>query len=72
MTSENGTQKVKINVLPDISKSKDNQTMKFGQLKEYSMKNIFFQKSCRNYVARILVSDLFLFFKRALYEEKAP
>ena len=30
MTSQAGTQAITINILPDISKSKDNQTMKFG------------------------------------------
>ena len=28
-----------------MSRSKDNQTMKFGQLIEYNMKNIFVEKS---------------------------
>ena len=32
--SQTGTQKIIINILPDISKSKGNQTMKFGQLIE--------------------------------------
>ena len=32
-------------MLPNISRKKGNQTMKFGQLKEYNMKNIFFEKS---------------------------
>ena len=31
-------------MLPNISRSKSNQTMKFGQLIEYSMKNIFLEK----------------------------
>ena len=31
-------------MLPNISRSKDNQTMKFGQLTEYNMINIFFEK----------------------------
>ena len=34
-----------INILPDTSKSQGNKTMKVGQLIEYSMKNIFLQKS---------------------------
>ena len=34
-----------IHVLPNISRSKDNQTMKFGQLIEFNMKNIFLEKS---------------------------
>ena len=32
-------------MLPNISRSKDNQTMKFGHLIEYNMRNIFVEKS---------------------------
>ena len=31
--------------MPNISRSKGNQTMKFGQLIEYNMRNIFLEKS---------------------------
>ena len=34
-----------INILPNISKSKGNQTMKFGILIECIMRNIFLEKS---------------------------
>ena len=34
-----------IHILPIISRSKGNQTMKFGQLTEYNMNDIFLQKS---------------------------
>ena len=34
-----------MHILPNISRSKDNQTMKFGQLIEYKMRNIFLKKS---------------------------
>ena len=37
---------ITITILIDISKSKNNQTMKLGQLKEY-MRNNFLQKSSR-------------------------
>ena len=37
-----------IHILPNISQSKGNQTMKFGQLIEYNKRNIFLQKSCFN------------------------
>ena len=36
---------MKIDILPNISRSKDNQTMKFGQLIEYNMRNNFLEKS---------------------------
>ena len=41
MTSQTGKQTITIHILPDISRSKGNQTMVFGQLIEYSMRNIF-------------------------------
>ena len=47
MTSQTKKQTITINMLPDISKSKGNQTMKFGTLREYNMKNIYLQISCR-------------------------
>ena len=38
-------QTIAIHVMPYISRSKNNQTMKFGQLTEYDMKKIFLEKS---------------------------
>ena len=67
MTSQTGTQTTTIKILPNISKSKGNQKMKFGQLIEYSVRNIFLQNHAENEAGR-LVPDLFLFFKKALYE----
>ena len=46
MMLQPGLQTIAINTLPNISKSKGNQTMKFGQLIEYSKRNIFLQKLC--------------------------
>ena len=46
MTSQPGSQTISIHILPDISQSKGNQIMKFGQLIEYNKRNIFFQKLC--------------------------
>ena len=45
MTSQTGKQIIAIHILPDMSRSKDNQIMKFGKLIEYDMKNIFLEKS---------------------------
>ena len=45
MTSQPGKQTNAIQILPNISRSKGNQTMKFGQLIEYNMRNIFLEKS---------------------------
>ena len=41
MTSESGKQIITIHILSNISKSKGNQKMKFGQLKECNMWNLF-------------------------------
>ena len=49
MTSQPGLQTIAMLVLPNISQSKGNQTMKFGQLIEYNKTNIFLQKSCRKW-----------------------
>ena len=45
MTSQPGSQAIVIHILPNISRSKGNQTMKFGQLIECNMRNIFLEKS---------------------------
>ena len=46
MTSQPGKQTITIHILLNMSRNKGNQTMKFGQLIGYNMKNIF-QKSRR-------------------------
>ena len=43
--SQTRKQAIAIHILPNISKSKRIQTMKFGQLIEYNMRNIFVDKS---------------------------
>ena len=45
MTSQSGLQIIAIHTLLNISRSKGNQTMKFNQLKENNMRNIFVEKS---------------------------
>ena len=46
MTSQHDYQTIAKRILPNISRSKDNQqAMKFGQLIEYNMRNIFAEKS---------------------------
>ena len=45
MTSQAGKQTIAIHILSNISGSKGNQTMKFGQLIKYNMRNIFLEKS---------------------------
>ena len=45
MTSQPGSQTIVIHILSNISKTIGNQTIKFGQLIECSMRNIFLEKS---------------------------
>ena len=44
MTSQSGKQTIAMNVIPNISRNKGNRTMRFGQLIEYNMRNIFLEK----------------------------
>ena len=59
MTSQPGKQTIAIHILTNISRSKGNQTMKFGQLIEYNMRTIFLEKVIlkmwwRNYFQTLL------------------
>ena len=49
MTSQTGWQTATINILPDISKTDGTQAIKFGQLVEYNVSNIFYEKVCRKW-----------------------
>ena len=44
LTSQLGLQTVVMHILPNISRSKGNRTIKFGQLMECDMRNIFLEK----------------------------
>ena len=61
MTSQTGKQIIAIHILSNISRSKSNQTVKFGQLIEYNMKSVFHKNHAESEVGR-LVPDLFLCF----------
>ena len=45
MKSQPGQQKTVMHILPNISRRKGNQTITFGQLIDYNMRNIFLEKS---------------------------
>ena len=45
MTSQPGKQTISIHLLPNISRSKGNQTIKFVQLIKYNMRKIFLENS---------------------------
>ena len=44
MTSQPAQQTIAAHILTNISRSKDNQAIKLGQLKEYNMRNNFLEK----------------------------
>ena len=70
MASQTRTQIITIYILPNISRRKGNQTMTFGQLIEYNMRNGFLQNHVETETGRLL-PEPFSFFKKALYEVKA-
>ena len=45
MTLQPGEQTIAIHILPNISRSKGNKTMKFGQFIEYNTRNVLLEKS---------------------------
>ena len=49
MMSQNRQQMFTRHVLLNVSRGKGNQTMKFGELIEYNMRNIFIEKSYTKY-----------------------
>ena len=66
----NAHQITKIHILSNVSKSKDNQTIKIGHLIEYSVRTIFFfQKSFREWGRETSFRPLFI-KKNALYKLK--
>ena len=60
MTSQTGQQIIAINILPNISRSKGNKTMKFGQSIEYNIRNFSFLKKHIQNVAEKIVTDPFI------------
>ena len=44
MTSQPGKQAIAMHLFPNISRSKGIQSIKFGQLTEYNMRNILIEK----------------------------
>ena len=76
MTSQPRKQTIAIHILSNISRSKCNQLMKFGQLMEYNMRNNFVKKSytkCggetvpRPFPKSLKLSDLQKFYSLKLY-----
>ena len=53
MSSRPGKQTIAIHTLPNISRIKSNQTMKFDQLIEYDIRNIFLKNHTQNVVEKL-------------------
>ena len=54
MTSQTGQQIIMIHILSNISRSKGNQTMKFGKLIEWNIRNIFLKRSWKIVVEKLV------------------
>ena len=59
MPSQPGKQITAVHTLPNVSRSEGNQTLKFHQLIEYGMTNVFLEKLFKNVIEK-LFSDPFL------------
>ena len=53
MTSQPGLETTAILIFINISRSKGNQAMKFGQLIEFNMRNIYFKNHTQNVVEKL-------------------
>ena len=66
MKSQNGKQTIVMHTLLNILRSKDNQTIKFGKLVEYNMRNMFPDKSQTKFggetITRPFYKKLSIFF----------
>ena len=54
MTSQTGQQIITIHIVPNITISKSNPTMKLGQLIKYDMTNIFLEEPYTNMVEKLV------------------
>ena len=54
MTPQRGKETIATHILTNISKSEGNQVMKFSQLIENNLSNIFLEKSCPNNVDKTI------------------
>ena len=58
MTSQTDSQTIPVYILLNISRRKGKQTMKLDQLIEYTMRNIFVEKSCTKCAKQIILRSL--------------
>ena len=61
MMSQHGLKTIALHILPNISQSKGNQTMIFGQSIEYNKRNIVLQRLCRKWGTKTSSRPLFIF-----------
>ena len=66
VTSKPGFQTIAIHILANISQSKGNQTIKFGQLIKYNKRKIFLQKLCGKWGRETSSRPFFIFWKRLI------
>ena len=52
-----------MNILPNISRSKSNQTIKFGQLIQDNIRNIFLDKSCTKCIGKTIPDHFLKIFR---------
>ena len=69
MTSQPGLQTIAIHILPNISQSKGNQAMKFGQLIECNKRNIFLQKLYGKWGRETSSRSLSIFLRSLIWGE---
>ena len=69
MTPQTCQQTIVIDIFLIISRSKGNQTMKFGQFIKYENRYVLFKSYAENEAERL--ERTLLVFKKALYEVKA-
>ena len=67
MTSQPGNQTISILILPNISRSKSNHTIKIGQVIEHNDRKIFLQKSFRKWGKETSSRLLFVFQKNVIW-----
>ena len=70
MTSQTGLQTRAVDILPSVSQSKGNQTMKFGEMKWNLRRGIlFFQKLCGTWGRETSSRLLFILLKSLIWGE---
>ena len=69
MASQPGLQAIAKRILPNISQSKGNKTMKFGHLIEYNKRNIFLQKLYGKWGRETSSRSLSIFLRSLIWGE---